>query len=264
MTALHDGGRRDKLEIAPNLWAGIGLVRRGAGTALVGDPKTVAERLREYQALGIETVIASGYPHLEEAYKVAELLFPELGIGASAALDARHGARRVRRRRLQAGDRRRVTSSVGGRRAPPAAAAEFPADRLVERPHDRSRNRAARRVANAAPRARFDPRLSRAPASAGSFRRCSSSVWQASASLGWLPERYCPRPSPCSRPGWRLTLSGELPRNIGVSFLRALAGLVVGGGDRLRVRPRQRPVAAQRPPDGHHACRWCATFLISR
>ena len=83
MTALHRGGRRDQLEIAPNLWAGIGLVRRGAGTALVGDPQTVAERLREYQALGIETIIASGYPHLEEAYKVAELLFPELGIGVA-------------------------------------------------------------------------------------------------------------------------------------------------------------------------------------
>ncbi len=86
MTALHHGGKRDKLEIAPNLWAGIGLVRRGAGTALVGDPKTVAARLREYQALGIDTVIASGYPHLEEAYKVAELLFPELGIGAAPRL----------------------------------------------------------------------------------------------------------------------------------------------------------------------------------
>ena len=89
MTALHHGGRRDKLEIAPNLWAGIGLVRRGAGTALVGDPKTVAARLREYQALGIDTIIASGYPHLEEAYKVAELLFPELGINEAPRLQ--HG-----------------------------------------------------------------------------------------------------------------------------------------------------------------------------
>jgi len=89
MTALHRGGRRDRLEVAPNLWAGIGLVRHGAGTALVGDAKTVAARLREYQALGIDTVIASGYPHLEEAYKVAELLFPELGIGVPARL--RHG-----------------------------------------------------------------------------------------------------------------------------------------------------------------------------
>ena len=76
---LH-GGRRDKLEVSPNLWAGIGLVRHGVGTALVGSPPTVAARLGEYRALGIRTVIASGYPHLEEAYRVAELLFPELGI----------------------------------------------------------------------------------------------------------------------------------------------------------------------------------------
>lgn len=79
MFALHQG-RRDKLEVSPNLWAGIGLVRAGAGTALVGSPETVAERLREYQAIGIDTVIGSGYPHLEESYRVAELLFPALGI----------------------------------------------------------------------------------------------------------------------------------------------------------------------------------------
>lgn len=79
MFALH-GGRRDKLEVSPNLWAGIGLVRAGAGTALVGSPETVAARLREYQAAGIDTVIGSGYPHLEESYRVAELLFPALGL----------------------------------------------------------------------------------------------------------------------------------------------------------------------------------------
>ena len=79
--ALH-GGRRDKLVIAPNLWAGVGLVRTGVGAALVGTPEQVAERLSEYQALGIDTIIGSGYPHLEEAYNVAELLFPLLGISA--------------------------------------------------------------------------------------------------------------------------------------------------------------------------------------
>jgi alkanesulfonate monooxygenase len=83
------GRTREALEIAPNLWAGLGLVRGGAGTALVGSPATVAARLREYQDLGVETIIASGYPHLEEAYKVAELLFPELGIGAAPV--AAHG-----------------------------------------------------------------------------------------------------------------------------------------------------------------------------
>jgi alkanesulfonate monooxygenase len=71
-------GNRSNLEISPNLWAGIGLVRSGAGTALVGDPSVVAQRMHEYADLGIETFILSGYPHLEEAYRVAELLFPLL------------------------------------------------------------------------------------------------------------------------------------------------------------------------------------------
>ncbi|ABA24613.1 aliphatic sulfonate monooxygenase; RBL00791 [Trichormus variabilis ATCC 29413] len=77
MKELHNGSR-EALEISPNLWAGIGLVRGGAGTALVGDPDTVAQRMLEYQKLGIDTFIFSGYPHLEEAYRVAELLFPRL------------------------------------------------------------------------------------------------------------------------------------------------------------------------------------------
>ncbi|MFP5393251.1 MAG: FMNH2-dependent alkanesulfonate monooxygenase [Gammaproteobacteria bacterium] len=77
MAQLH-GGRRDQLEVAPNLWAGVGLVRGGAGTALVGNPHEVAERIAEYAALGIDTFIFSGYPHLEECYRVAELLFPLL------------------------------------------------------------------------------------------------------------------------------------------------------------------------------------------
>jgi alkanesulfonate monooxygenase len=84
MRALH-GGRRDQLEVAPNLWAGVGLVRGGAGTALVGDPATVAARMREYAALGIETFILSGYPHLDEAYRFAELVFPLLSREAEAA-----------------------------------------------------------------------------------------------------------------------------------------------------------------------------------
>ncbi|WP_434627242.1 FMNH2-dependent alkanesulfonate monooxygenase [Pseudomonas sp. Z1-29] len=79
MAALH-GGRRDKLEVSPNLWAGVGLVRGGAGTALVGDGPTVAERVKEYADLGIDTFIFSGYPHLEESYRVAELLFPHLDV----------------------------------------------------------------------------------------------------------------------------------------------------------------------------------------
>ncbi|MGU3413805.1 FMNH2-dependent alkanesulfonate monooxygenase [Enterobacteriaceae bacterium C34A] len=79
MAALH-GGKRSNLEISPNLWAGVGLVRGGAGTALVGDGPTVAARINEYAALGIDSFVLSGYPHLEEAYKVGELLFPHLDV----------------------------------------------------------------------------------------------------------------------------------------------------------------------------------------
>ncbi|MBL4926667.1 FMNH2-dependent alkanesulfonate monooxygenase [Fuscibacter oryzae] len=78
MAALH-GGRRDKLVVGPNLWAGVGLVRGGAGTALVGNPEQIAERLREYQAAGADTFVLSGYPHLEESVRFAELVFPLLG-----------------------------------------------------------------------------------------------------------------------------------------------------------------------------------------
>ncbi|BDB24591.1 FMNH2-dependent alkanesulfonate monooxygenase [Cupriavidus sp. P-10] len=84
MAALHAGAERrtrrtrEALEISPNLWAGVGLVRGGAGTALVGDPHTVAERMREYAELGIDTFVLSGYPHLEEAYRFAEQVFPLL------------------------------------------------------------------------------------------------------------------------------------------------------------------------------------------
>ena len=83
MRALHAGGTkrsRADLEISPNLWAGVGLVRGGAGTALVGDPQTVADRIQEYAALGIDTFVLSGYPHLEEAYRFAELVFPLLPV----------------------------------------------------------------------------------------------------------------------------------------------------------------------------------------
>jgi alkanesulfonate monooxygenase len=69
---------REALEVSPNLWAGVGLVRGGAGTALVGSAETVAARMLEYRELGIETFILSGYPHLEEAFRVAELLFARL------------------------------------------------------------------------------------------------------------------------------------------------------------------------------------------
>ncbi len=77
MAALH-GGSRETLVVGPNLWAGVGLVRGGAGTALVGSAEEVVARLNEYADLGVDSFVLSGYPHLEEAIRFAELVFPLL------------------------------------------------------------------------------------------------------------------------------------------------------------------------------------------
>jgi alkanesulfonate monooxygenase len=85
MLALHEQHRNDgswhdarSLEIAPNLWAGVGLVRGGAGTALVGSHADVADRIAEYAEVGIDEFIFSGYPHLEELFWFGEGVVPIL------------------------------------------------------------------------------------------------------------------------------------------------------------------------------------------
>ena len=93
MAELHKGAFdpsdiRKGLEVAPNLWAGVGLVRGGAGTALVGNPEQVAARIKEYADLGLEYFVLSGYPHLEEAYRFAELVFPLLPLAVREKLTA--------------------------------------------------------------------------------------------------------------------------------------------------------------------------------
>ncbi len=85
MRQLHGGGDdfaagadARQLEIYPNLWSGVGLVRGGAGTALVGSHDEVADRIAEYAELGLDHFILSGYPHLEEAYIFGEGVRPLL------------------------------------------------------------------------------------------------------------------------------------------------------------------------------------------
>lgn len=85
MLALHEEHRSNgtwsdarSLEIAPNLWAGVGLVRGGAGTALVGSHTEVADRMAEYVEVGIDEFIFSGYPHLEELFWFGEGVVPIL------------------------------------------------------------------------------------------------------------------------------------------------------------------------------------------
>ena len=86
---LNKHNVREGLEVAPNLWAGVGLVRGGAGTALVGNPQQVADRITEYAVLGLDYFILSGYPHLEEAHRFAELVFPLLPLEVQAKLPGR-------------------------------------------------------------------------------------------------------------------------------------------------------------------------------
>lgn len=85
MAELHNrGGDFEKgqdarsLEISPNLWAGVGLVRGGAGTALVGSYEEVAARIAEYKEIGLSHFILSGVPHLEESFHVGEGVVPAL------------------------------------------------------------------------------------------------------------------------------------------------------------------------------------------
>jgi len=93
MRALHatyrHGGSAQDLEIYPGLWAGVGLVRGGAGTALVGSHERVADLIEEYAALGISEFILSGYPHLEEAYWFGEGVLPEIRRREAAAGQAK-------------------------------------------------------------------------------------------------------------------------------------------------------------------------------
>jgi len=93
--ALHGGAIPDdphELEFAPALWSGFGLVRAGAATAIVGSPETVAARLNDFRALGISKFILSGVPLLEEAYRVAETVFPLLRGDAAGNAALGYGA----------------------------------------------------------------------------------------------------------------------------------------------------------------------------
>ncbi len=113
MRALHqnyrENGYASDLEIYPNLWAGVGLVRGGAGTALVGSHTDVADRIEEYASLGISEFIFSGYPHLEEAYWFGEGVRPELLRRGVLAGSERPGASQ----RSGASEEKLVLSSPG-------------------------------------------------------------------------------------------------------------------------------------------------------
>jgi alkanesulfonate monooxygenase len=70
--------REQLRERAPRLWNGISKVRVNLGTAIVGGPQQVAGELLAYWRLGIDEFILSGYPHREEATRVASEVLPPL------------------------------------------------------------------------------------------------------------------------------------------------------------------------------------------
>ena len=222
-------------------------MRGGAGTALVGDPQTVAKRLREYQALGIETVIASGYPHLEEAYRVAELLFPVLGI-AKAGKGAHRTAPGVRHRRRH-GRSCRGCSILRPHMSDTSQALAAPVESDRVRP----------------PGFEWRARFLQSNLTQWLVPASIVTVWQLASQLGLIPSNFLPAPSEVLVAGYRLTLSGELPTNIAVSFWRAASGFLIGGAHRL-LRSAS-PTACRRLSRASSPiprCRWSATSRIWR
>ena len=64
--------------IEDHVWSGIGRARSGCGSAVVGDPDQVLGKLKRYIDMGIRAFILSGYPHLDECRRFAELVLPQL------------------------------------------------------------------------------------------------------------------------------------------------------------------------------------------
>ncbi|CAO4144903.1 ABC transporter permease subunit [Methylorubrum extorquens] len=54
--------------------------------------------------------------------------------------------------------------------------------------------------------------------------------WQAAAWFGLVSTRFMPAPLDVAAAGWRLAQTGELWENLWVSFARAAAGFLIGGG----------------------------------
>jgi alkanesulfonate monooxygenase len=64
--------------IEKNVWSGIGRVRAGCGSAIVGDPDQVYSKIQQYLDMGMRALILSGYPHLTECDLFAKYVLPRL------------------------------------------------------------------------------------------------------------------------------------------------------------------------------------------
>lgn len=74
--ALRAASKDDYIE--ERVWSGIGRVRAGCGSAIVGDPDQVVAKLERYIDMGMRSFILSGYPHLQECDLFARYVLPRL------------------------------------------------------------------------------------------------------------------------------------------------------------------------------------------
>ena len=218
----------------PTCWAGVGLVRGGAGTALVGSHEQVADRIEEYAELGIDEFVLSGYPHLEGAYWFGEGVLPIL---------AQRGRWRAPRSPAAYVDRGAV------RRAGPQVVTSLRTAVLVGNPRPRSRTLA--RGHHGRPAAdRRGARPGRRP------RHRGTGPARLAGPLGRRPGRRARRRRP--RRGRQPDVQGHLhrPAQAVPGPVRRRCGAARGGGPadaRRRAPPRARRGAA--PPAAPHRAR---------
>ncbi len=198
MAAVH-GGRRDKLEISPNLWAGVGLVRGGAGTALVGNPETVAARMKEYRPSASTRSSCRATRISRKPIGSPSWYFRALPLEQPE----RRGIRPCQHRAVRRNHRQRT----------PDAHIDIAVISVIE----------------TLPRLR----TLRIPRPDGLIPwvvpLAILVVWQIACTLGLVPQRVLPAPSDVAVAGWKMLRSGELLRNIWVSFWRAGIGFLIGG-----------------------------------
>ncbi|MEC7538945.1 MAG: alkanesulfonate monooxygenase, partial [Pseudomonadota bacterium] len=81
---LEESG--EEMKIHPQLWTGISTVRAGAGIAVVGTPKQVADTLDEFVDAGCSSFCLSGYPHAQAARIFSSKVLPYFEGRLSAGL----------------------------------------------------------------------------------------------------------------------------------------------------------------------------------
>ncbi len=64
--------------IEPLIWSGIGQARSGCGSAIVGTPEQILDKIDDYKKMGFRSFIFSGYPLLDECKLFGEKVLPHI------------------------------------------------------------------------------------------------------------------------------------------------------------------------------------------